>query len=70
MSLSDKISEGDYDLRFGTLEYVDIKDVKEFIKEVKKSIKSGMIGDTNMGEPSLIRNEWAIIDKLAGEKLI
>ena len=41
------------------------KDVKEFIEEVKYHLKHGlMVGNKT------IRNDWEIIDKLAGDSLI
>lgn len=45
------------------------EDVREFIRLLKYHIKHGLKGDTEKGEPKLIRNQWVIIDKLAGKEL-
>ena len=47
-----------------------LEDVKEFIRLIKHGLKHGIKGAADLSEPELIRNEWRIIDKLAGDKLI
>ncbi len=46
--------------------YYKEEDVKEFIKRVKHALKHGL---KHKGNP-IIRNEWVIIDRLAGDELI
>ncbi len=67
------LSEKELELQNVHAEWSDVyykKDIKEFIKRLKHALKHGIKGATHMSEPELIKNEWAIINKLAGDELI
>jgi hypothetical protein len=51
---------------------VRVRDVKEFIRLLKKELKKGIIATWVDGDGCIMPFDWTIkqIDKLAGEKLI
>ena len=63
-NLSDKINESAMSIIDGDFVIV-VKDVKEFVKRLKKELSDGICYASECTE-----NEIKIIDKLAGDKLI
>lgn len=63
-TLSDKIARHSEHWK---LKYVDVEDVKEFIKKLKYDIKVGCVFKCCKDKMSFVNGK---IDKLAGEKLI
>jgi len=72
MTLSEKIEENsddtmeEFELSEDERKWIYEKDVKEFIKELKDALKNGLKHDGN----KIYRNEWKIIDELAGGELV